>query len=145
MKRGLQVILLLVTVNAIPAMAQNPNYDPGPVWRITDFHIKPGMGDAFWKDFREHIKPVLDEEKKMGMISDYKVFTNTTQNKTDDWDVAVGVLYANWAAIDQIEAKAATVVVKHYGSRESAFEMARKRSEIRDVVSSHLVREVTPK
>lgn len=145
MKRVLQVILLLVTVNAIPAMAQNPNYDPGPVWRITDFHIKPGMGDAFWKDFREHIKPVLDEEKKMGLISDYRLFVNPTLNKTDDWDVAVGVLYANWAAIDQIEAKAATVVVKHYGSRESAFEMARKRSEIRDVVSSHLVREVTPK
>ena len=145
MKRALQVILLLVIVNVIPAMAQNPNYDPGPVWRITDFHIKPGMGDAFWKDFREHIKPVLDEEKKMGLISDYKLFTNATQNKTDDWDVAIGVLFPNWAAIDQIEAKAATVVVKHYGSREATFDMARKRSEIRDVVSSHLVREVTPK
>lgn len=145
MKRVLKVILLLVTVNAIPAMAQNPNYDPGPVWRITDFHIKPGMGDAFWKDFREHIKPVLDEQKKLGLISDYKVFTNPTTNKADDWDVAIGVMIPNWAAIDQLEAKAATVVVKHYGSRESAFEMARKRSEIRDVVSSHLVREVQPK
>ncbi len=145
MRKVVLVILFLVAANAIPALAQNPNYDPGPVWRITDFHIKPGMGDAFWKDFREHIKPVLDEEKKMGLISDYKVFINPTSNKPDDWDVAVGVLIPNWAAIDQLEAKAATVVVKHYGSRETAFEMARKRSEIRDVVSSHLVREVSPK
>jgi hypothetical protein len=145
MKRALQVILLLIIVNVIPARAQNPNYDVGPVWRITDFHIKPGMGDAFWKDFREHIKPVLDEQKKLGLISDYKLFTNPTSNKPDDWDVAIGVLYPNWAAIDQLDAKAATVVVKHYGSREATFEMARKRSDIRDVVSSHLVREVTPK
>jgi hypothetical protein len=145
MKRALQVIFLLVIVNVIPARAQSPNFDVGPVWRITDFHIKPGMGDAFWKDFREHIKPVLDEQKKLGLISDYKLFTNPTSNKPDDWDVAIGVLYPNWAAIDQLDAKAATVVVKHYGSREATFEMARKRSDIRDVVSSHLVREVTPK
>jgi hypothetical protein len=145
MRRALQVMVFCLLVHAAPALAQNPNYDQGPVWRITDFHIKPGMGDAFWKDFREHIKPVLDEQKKQGLISDYKLFTNVTSNKTDDWDVAIGVLYQNWAALDQIDAKAATVVVKHYGSREATFEMARKRSEIRDVVSSHLVREVMPK
>jgi hypothetical protein len=145
MRRVLQVAVFCLLVHAAPAMAQNPNYDQGPVWRVTDFHIKPGMGDAFWKDFREHIKPVLDEQKKQGLIMDYKMFTNPTLNKTDDWDVAVGVLYKNWSALDEIDAKAATVVVKHYGSREAAFESARMRSEIRDVVSSHLVREVMPK
>jgi hypothetical protein len=145
MRRVLQVALFCLLVHAAPAMAQNPNYDQGPIWRITDFHIKPGMGDTFWKDFREHIKPVLDEQKKQGLIMDYKMFTNPTSNKTDDWDVAIGVLYKNWSALDEIDAKAATVVVKHYGSREAAFETARKRSEIRDVVSSHLVREVMPK
>jgi hypothetical protein len=145
MRRVLQVAVFCLLVHAAPAMAQNPNYDQGPIWRITDFHIKPGMGDTFWKDFREHIKPVLDEQKKQGLIMDYKMFTNPTSNKTDDWDVAIGVLYKNWSALDEIDAKAATVVVKHYGSREAAFETARKRSEIRDVVSSHLVREVMPK
>jgi hypothetical protein len=72
MRRALQVMVFCLLVHAAPALAQNPNYDQGPVWRITDFHIKPGMGDAFWKDFREHIKPVLDEQKKQGLISDYK-------------------------------------------------------------------------
>jgi hypothetical protein len=41
--------------------------------------------------------------------------------------------------------KGASTAVKHYGSREAAFEAARKRSEIRDVVGSHLAREVSPK
>jgi hypothetical protein len=40
-----------------PTFAQSPNHDVGPVWRVTYYHIKPGMGDAFWKDFRENFKP----------------------------------------------------------------------------------------
>jgi len=44
-----------------------------------------------------------------------------------------------------LDAKGASVVVKDYGSREAAFEAARKRSDIRDVVASHLAREFTPK
>jgi hypothetical protein len=138
-------VLLVATLSAVSALAQNPNFDVGPVWRVTYFHLKPGMGDVFWNDFRQHIKPVLDEQKKQGLISDYKAFTNPTTNQPGDWDIAIGVLYANWAALDQIDAKAASIVVKHYGSREAALEAARKRSDIRDVVASHLAREVTPK
>jgi hypothetical protein len=108
-------------------------------------HLKPGMGDVFWIDFRQHIKPVLDEQKKQVFISDYKAFINPTTNQPNDWHVALAVLYPNWASLDQIDAKAATFVVKHYGSREAAFEAARKRSDIRDVVASHLAREVMPK
>ena len=132
-------------VSATPALAQSPNYDIGPVWRITYYHLKPGVSDAFWKDFREHIKPVLDEEKKQGLISDYKAFTNPVSNGPQDWDVAFGILYPNWAALDQLDAKAASIAVKHYGSREAAFEAQKKRAELRDVVGSHLAREVTPK
>src|SRR5579864_2374534 len=139
------VVFLAALLSALPGLAQNPNYDVRPVWRVTYMHLKPGMGDAFWNDFRQHIKPVLDEQKKQGLISDYKAFTNPTANQPNDWDVAIGVLYANWAALDQIDAKAASVVVKHYGSREAALEAARKRSELRDVIASHLAREVMPK
>jgi len=146
MKRILPALVLLVLLlGAMPAFAQSPNYDVGPVWRVTYYHLKPGMGDTFWKDFREHIKPVLDEDKKQGLISDYKAFNNATNNGPNDWDVALAVLYPNWAAIDQLDAKGASIVVKHYGSREAAFEAGKKRAEIREVVGSHLAREVTPK
>ena len=79
------------------------------------------------------------------MISDYKAFTNATSSQPNDWDIAIAVLYPNWAAIDQLDAKGASIAVKHYGSREAALEAARKRSDIRDVVASHLAREVSPK
>jgi hypothetical protein len=128
-----------------PSFAQSPNYDVGPVWRVTYYSIKPGMGDVFWKDIREHFKPIYDELKKQGLISDYKLFTNPVTDHPNDWDVAIATLYPNWAALDQLDAKAASIVAKHYGSREAALEAAKKRSEFRDVVASHLAREVTAK
>jgi hypothetical protein len=139
------VVLLFALLSSFPVLAQNPNYDVGPVWRVTYMHLKPGMGDAFWNDFRQHIKPVLDEQKKQGLISDYKTFTNPTTSQPNDWDVAIAVLYSNWGALDQIDAKAASVMVKHYGSREAAFEAARKRADLREIVASNLAREVMTK
>ena len=109
MRKVLWAVLFVVTMlTAVPTRAQSPNYDVGPVWRVSYYHIKPGQGDAFWKDFRENLKPVYDEVKKEGMISDYKVWTNVTTDGPGDWDVAIGLLYPNYAAFDTIDAKAAT-------------------------------------
>ncbi len=83
--------------------------------------------------------------KKEGMISDYKVWYNLTTDSPNDWDVAVGLLLPNYAAMDQIDAKAATLSTKHYGSRDAMLDAAKKRSEIREVVASKLAREVMPK
>jgi phage gpG-like protein len=146
MRKVLWVSLFVVMLlSALPSYAQSPNYDVGPVWRVTYYHIKPGQGDAFWKDFRENLKPVYEEAKKQGLLSDYKVWYNVTTDRPDDWDVAVGTMYPNYAAIDQIDAKAATISTKHYGSREAMIEAGKKRSEIREVVASKLAREVMPK
>jgi hypothetical protein len=130
----------LLTASA--ASAQSPNYDPGPVWRVTYYSIKPGQGDAFWKDLRENFKPIYDEFKKEGLITDYKFWTNPVTDHPDDWDVALGVLYPNWAALDGLDAKGMTVVAKHYGSRDAALEAAKMRNALREVVASHLAREV---
>ncbi len=146
MRRVLWATLFVVMLlSALPSYAQSPNYDVGPVWRVTYYHIKPGQGDAFWKDFRENLKPVYDAVKKEGMISDYKVWYNLTTDHPGDWDVAVGILLPNYAAMDQIDAKAASISTKHYGSREAMLDAAKKRNEIREVVMSKLAREVMPK
>jgi hypothetical protein len=96
MKRLLSAALFVLTLStAIPAYAQNPNYDVGPVWRVTYYHIKAGQGEAFWKDFRENLKPVYDAVRKEGWLTDYKVWTNVTTDVTGNWDVAVGLLFPN--------------------------------------------------
>jgi hypothetical protein len=146
MRKVLSTLLFTATLlMASATLAQNPNYDVGPVWRVTYYSIKPGEGDAFWKDFREHIKPLYDEYKKAGLIVEYKAFVNPVIDHPHDWDVAIGLLYPNYAALDQLDAKGASVVVKHYGSREAALEAAKKRADLREVVASHLAREVTVK
>jgi hypothetical protein len=112
---------------------------------VTYFSIKPGQGDVFWKDFRENIKPIYDEFKKAGYILEYKAFVNPVADHPHDWDVAVGLLYPNWAALDQLDTKGASIVAKHYGGREAAIESGKKRSEVREVIASHLAREVSVK
>jgi hypothetical protein len=108
-------------------------------------HLKPGQGDAFWNDVRQNLKPVYEEQKKQGLISEYKFWVNPTSDGPHDWDVAIGILYANFAALDQVAAKAATVAIQHYGTREAMLDAAKKRSETGEVVANRLAREVTLK
>jgi hypothetical protein len=93
------------------------------VWRVTYFHIKPGQSEAFWKDIRENMKLVYADFKKEGLITDYKMWLNDTTDHPGDWDVAVGILFPNYAALDA----------------------GKRRNEIREVVASKLAREVMPK
>jgi hypothetical protein len=146
MRRILLASLFVMTLlTALPIYAQSPNYDVGPVWRVTYFHIKPGQAEAFWKDIRENMKPVYADFKKEGLITDYKMWLNDTTDHPGDWDVAVGILFPNYAALDAVDSKAATIAAKHYGSREAMIDAGKKRNELREVVASKLAREVMAK
>jgi hypothetical protein len=59
--------------------------------------------------------------------------------------VAARLMMANYAAIDQLEAKATTTIGKHYGARDAMLEAGKKRNDLREVVASKLAREVVPK
>lgn len=146
MRKTLSVMVFLVGLfAAISSFAQNPNYDNGPIWRVVYYHVKSGQGEPFWKDFRENLKPSYDALKKEGIIVDYKVWTNVTTDGPQDWDVALGLLFPNWAALDQADSKAATIIAKHYGSRDAMIEAGKKRNDLREVVASKLAHEVMPK
>ena len=144
-KALLTTLFVAALLTAAPAFGQNPNFEPGPVWRVTYYHIKPGQGDAFWKDFRENTKPIFEEFKKAGFISDYKTFTNPVTDHPGDWDVAISISYPNYAALDQLATKGATIAAKHFGSREAMLEAGKKLNDVREVIASHLAREVMPK
>jgi hypothetical protein len=146
MRKVLWAILFVVTLlAALPTFAQNPNYDNGSIWRVVYYHIKPGQAEPFWKDFRENLKPSYESLKKEGILTGYKVWTNVTTDGPQDWDVALGLMYPNWAALDQGDARAATIIAKQYGSREAMIEAGKKRNDLREVVASKLAHEVMPK
>jgi hypothetical protein len=143
MKKALSFVLFTAALlTASVANAQNPNYNVGPVWRVSYYSIKPGQGDAYWKDIREHFKPIYEDFKKAGLISDYKFFTNPVSNHPNDWDAAIAILYPNWAAMDELDKKGATIAAKHYGSREAMIDAGKRRAELRELVGSHLAHEV---
>lgn len=145
-RRALSIFLFAATLlTASSAFGQSPNYDVGPVWRVNYYSIKTGQGDAFWKDFRENLKPVYDEFKKAGLITDYKAFTNPEVDHPHDWDVAIAIMYPNWGALDELDAKGASIATKHYGSRDAMIDAGKKRADLRELISSRLAREVTPK
>ena len=135
--------LLFLPLLAAPALvAQNPNYNNGPVWRVIYVDVKPGMGDAFWTDIRQNFKPIYEEFKKQGWIVDYKFFTNPVTQHPNDWSVGIAIEYKSWANLDEMGEKATTIVEKHYGSREAMADAAKKRNEIAPTLSSSLAREV---
>ena len=129
--------LLLVVALTLPAAiaAQAPAANT-TVSRVTLYRVLPGQGAAFNKDMKEHIIPVLEEQKKAGLIVSYGIFVKNTTEKEDDWSVGVTVTLANWGAVDGFVAKIEPITLKHYGSAEKRTEAALARSNLRRVVSS---------
>ncbi len=137
---GTLFVAMLFIANA--TVAQSQDYQAGPVWRLIYYRIKPGQEAASWKDFRENAKPIFEQAKKEGVFVDYKIFQNPLKDRPDDWDVLLAIALPNYAMLDQLEAKAAALYNKHYGSPDAAAAAAKKRGELREVITMRLAREV---
>jgi len=136
--------LLLIAAVAGGAVAQE-HYTEGPVWRISLVRVKPNKMDEYLASLRQATKPLLDEEKRNGTILDYKVFLKETTNSPQDWDIALAIEYKNHAALDGLAAKGEAARDKILGGKRQAQEIGEKRQEIRELLSSELLQEVTLK
>jgi hypothetical protein len=103
MKRICGLLLLLVVV--APAVVAQEHYTEGPVWRIQLIRVKPTKMDAYLTSLQQSTKPFVDEQKKQGLVTDYKIFLKQTKNSPEDWDICVAIQYKNWAALDGAAAK----------------------------------------
>jgi hypothetical protein len=135
---GLAVLLLLLA----PALFAQEHYTEGPIWRIQLIRVKPTQMDAYLTSLRQSTKPLIEEEKKQGMIVDYKVFLKETKNGPEDWDICVAVEYKNHAAMDGLAAKGEAIRDKILGGKAQGQQLGEKRAEIREIVSSELLQEI---
>jgi len=135
---GLAVLLLLLA----PALLAQEHYTEGPIWRIQLIRVKPTQMDAYLTSLRQSTKPLIEEEKKQGMIVDYKVFLKETKNGPEDWDICVAVEYKNHAAMDGLAAKGEAIRDKILGGKAQGQQLGEKRAEIREIVSSELLQEI---
>jgi len=135
---GLVVFLVLL----VPAVFAQEHYTEGPVWRVQLIRVKPTHMDEYLTSLRKSTKPLIEEEKKEGLIVDYKVFLKETKNSPDDWDICVAVEYKNYAAMDGLAAKGEMARDKILGGKQPAQELSEKRAEIREIISSELLEEI---
>ncbi len=135
---SLAVFLLFLA----PAVLAQEHYTEGPVWRVSLIRVKPTQMDAYLTSLRQSSKPLLEEQKKQGIIMDYKVFLKETKNNPEDWDVCLAVEYKNHAAMDGLAAKGEATRDKILGGKSQGQQLTEKRAEIREVISSELLQEI---
>ena len=140
MKRIYQ--LLLFALLLAPAMFAQEHYTEGPVWRVSLIRVKPTHMDEYLTTLQQTTKPLYEEAKRQGTILDYKVFLKETKANPEDWDICVAVEYKNHAAMDGLAAKFEALRDKMMGGKQPAQQLAEKRQEYRETVSSEVLEEI---
>ena len=90
------------------------------------------------------MKPVYDEEKKQKIILDYKIL-NGEASSPQDFNILILVEYPNWAAFDSLRDKMDPIVEKVMGSEEQRRDTAVKRLDVREILGTKTMREITLK
>jgi hypothetical protein len=139
------MLVTIIFLCAYASFAQTPATTAGPVCRVILTGTKPGKNTDFIKFRREHLKPILEEQKLQGLIVSYTWYTKPIDLGPDDWDVAQMVCFRNYAdAIDSNpdrDAKINAITLKHYGTSEARTQANNSLNDLRDVEASILIRE----
>ena len=119
-------------------------YNEGPVWTLTMIKTMTGLADEYFKQITGTVKPVYDEEKKAKIILDYKILSGEAADP-HDFNILILVEYPNWAAFDGLRDKMDPVIAKIMGSQDQQRELAVKRLDIREILGTKTMREITLK
>ena len=132
----------VVLLSFAPALLAQEHYTEGPVWRVSLIKVKPTHMDEYLTSLRQTSKPFLDEEKRQGLIVDYKVFFKETQHDPQDWDLCLAIEFKNHAAMDGLGPKLEAIRDKIMGGKQQAQQIGEKRQEYRETISSEILDEI---
>jgi hypothetical protein len=130
--------------NATSTKGSNAPYNEGPVWTLTMIKTKTGLTDDYLKQITGSVKPVYDEEKKQKIILDYKIL-NGEASGPQDFNILILVEYPNWAALDNLRDRMDPIVEKVMGTEQQRLTTATKRLDIREILGTKNMREITLK
>jgi len=142
--KKLQIVALSLTIASVCSAQSDAPYTEGPVWNITMIKVKPGMGDEYLKSLAKTLKLSLEEGKKQNLIVDYKILLGNAATP-QDFDVLVMVESKNMAALDNGREKFDPIARKTVGTTDQQQAMAVKRLDIREIMGTKLMREITLK
>jgi hypothetical protein len=143
----LKVVILITAFCVITGYAgaqSGAPYTEGPVWDITLVKTKPGMGDDYLKGLGQTLKGAMEEQKKQDIIMDYKVLLGDSSGR-DDFNILIMVEYKNMAAFDGLREKTDPIMAKVIGNQDAQRQMAVKRLDIREILGTKTMRELTLK
>ena len=130
--------------NQTSTKGSNAPYNEGPVWTLTMIRTKSGLADEYLKQITGSVKPVYDEEKKQKIILDYKIL-NGEASGPQDFNILILVEYPNWAALDNLRDRMDPIVEKVMGTEQQRLTTATKRLDIREILGTKNMREITLK
>jgi hypothetical protein len=105
---------------------------------------KPGMEDDYLKKLAKIYKATNDEEKKQGIIMDYKILFGAASSP-HDFDILIMTEFKNMAAFDGLREKEDPIANKIIGNADVQREGAVQRMEVREILGDKLMREITLK
>jgi len=149
----LRVVILITAFCVIAgysdAQSSNPGsssapYTEGAVWDITMVKTKPGLDDDYLKSIAQTFKGVMEEQKKQGIIMDYKVLLGDSADR-NDFNILLMIEYKIMAAFDGLREKTDPIMSKIMGSEDAQRQLAVKRLDVREILGNKTMREVTLK
>ena len=105
---------------------------------------KTGLNDEYIKQITGTVKPVYEEAKKQKVILSYKIL-NGESSDSHDFNILILVEYPNYAAFDTQRAKMDPILTKVMGSEDQRKDMAVKRLDVREILGTKTMREITLK
>jgi hypothetical protein len=102
------------------------------------------MGDDYLKSLAQTVKLTNDEAKKQGIIMDYKILLGDASDE-HDYNILIMQEVKNFAAYDGIREKLDPIAKKFIGNQDQQRQLAIKRIEVREILGTKRMREITLK
>jgi hypothetical protein len=119
-------------------------YTEGPVWTVTMVKTKTGMTDEYLKELAKTLKGTLEEAKKQNLVLDYKILLGNPATP-QDFNILIMVESKNMAAQDNTREKFDPIARKVVGTADQQQAIQVKRLDIREIMGTKLMREITLK
>jgi len=138
------LVALSLGIASLSSAQSDAPYTEGPVWTITMVKAKSGMTDEYLKGLAKTLKGTLEEAKKQNLVLDYKILLGNTATP-QDFDILLMVESKNMAAQDNAREKFDPIARKVVGTTDQQEALQVKRLDIREIVGTKLMREITLK
>ena len=138
------VAVLSLGIARLCSAQSDAPYTEGPVWTVTMVKTKTGMTDEYLKELAKTLKGTLEEAKKQNLVLDYKILLGNPATP-QDFNILLMVESKNMAAQDNTREKFDPIARKVVGTTDQQQAIQVKRLDIREIMGTKLMREITLK